>query len=329
MKFKFVTVMIPFALYCSALSAQFQAVAPQNGPTVTPIVDPVVLDKLLHAERPAPVFHVDDVLSVQVFGIGNYASDRRVAQDGTVDLPFIGTISVAGLTVHQVEVLIAGQLEEKQYVQQPQVSVAAVSQPSSVVTVSGAVAKPGMFPAYGSLTLMDFISQAGGLNDAVLSATAAPASSTVTLIRPGLDSPVSVPLGPNPAASPYARIPLFPGDEVRVGRVGLIYAVGAFKSQGAFGLKTTTATTVAQLVALAGGIGYEADVTDAHILRKVNGVETILPVRVDRILRGRAQDVALQTDDILFVPSNSLRAAIKGGGSGLIVSVATALIYAH
>jgi polysaccharide export outer membrane protein len=150
----------------------------------------------------------------------------------------------------------------------------------------------------------------------------------VTLIRTSLGKPVSIPLGPDPEKSPYGRIPLFPGDEIRVGKIGVIYAVGAFKTQGAYPLKSTSPTTVTQLVGLAGGIGYEAASGEAHIVRTTGDSKMLISLNVAKILKRQAPDVTLQSDDILFVPTNQMKAAIKGGGTGLIVSLASAYLYA-
>lgn len=325
--------LLPLVL-CLVLSplpghAQFLAPPPssQNGSTA----DRSLLDSLLHAVRPELLFRTDDVISVQVYGIKDYAVQQQVAGDGSIVFPLIGKVQVSGLTVEQLETLLAQKLAQSGMMRDPQVTVTAVSRPSAVVTVAGDVAKPGTFPAYGERTLMDYLSEAGGLNNAVMgnSPVNSPASSTVTLVRPSLTQPVTIPLGPDAAHSPYGSIPLFPGDQIRVGTVGLVYAVGAFKTQGAYSLKNTSPTTVLQLVALAGGIGYEADRKDAHLIRTEGDHKYMLDLNVDGILQGKVADVVLHSNDILFVPTNRMKAAIKGGGAGIIVAIASAYIYAH
>lgn len=293
--------------------------------------DDSLLQSLLHASRSELLFRADDVVSAQLYGVKDYDVEQRVAADGTIAFPLVGKVQVAGLSVQQLEMRLDTMLAEGGMIRDPHVTIRAVARPSAVVTVSGDVMKPGIFPGYGDLTLMDYLSQAGGLAETLTgpATTNSPASSVVTLIRLGLERPVPIPLGSDPAHSPYARIPLFPGDEIRVGRVGVVYAVGAFKSQGAYPLKGASPTTVLQLVALAGGIGYEADRKDAAILRTRDQSRYVVPVNVSQILKGRVADVALQADDILFVPTNALKAAIKGGGSGVVVSLASAYVYSH
>ena len=327
-------ILLPIAL-CVALAplsgqAQFLSPAPAAAPS-SAANDHAVLQTLLHAPWPELVFHVGDTLSVQVYGIKEYALQQQVAGDGTVAFPLIGKLKVEGLTVQQAEQLLASALSRSGMVRDPQVTVTAVSRPSTVVTVSGDVVKPGVFPAYVHRTLMDYLSEAGGLVDNLQgnAPTNSLASRTVTLIRPGLGAPVRVPLGSDAADSPYARLPILPGDEIRIGQAGVVYAIGAFKTQGSFPLKNTGPTTVLQLAAMAGGIGYEADRKDAHIIRSDGQNRYVLNLNVDGILKGKTGDVALQADDILFVPTSEMKAAIKGGGAGIIVAIASAYIYAH
>jgi polysaccharide export outer membrane protein len=306
---------------------QFAGLAP--GVVVAP-VDEATLDGLLHATRAPLLFAVDDVLTVRVLGVREFAEKQRVADDGTIVFPLAGRTTVEGVTVAQLQEQLAQALRRGNMVREPQVSVEVEARPSAVVTVSGDVVRPGVFPAYGRLTVMDYLSEAGGINENQLTgaASGSPASVVVTLIRPSLNKPVEIPLGPDARTAKYGRIVLFPGDEVRVGRLGLVYAVGAFKNQGGYALKSTSPTTAMQLVALAGGIGYEAAASEAHIVRTEGGVRSDIMLDVGRVMRGQAPDVALRADDILYVPTNEFKAAIKGGGTGLIVSLASAYLYA-
>jgi polysaccharide export outer membrane protein len=326
-----VCMILALGLAGASCRAQFLGTVP--GPTehTTPDADNLLLRKLLTVSRPELTFRPGDVISAQVYGIKDFAVEQRVAEDGTVRFPLLGAVQVAGQTVQNLEANLASQLKNGGFVADPQVIVNAVSQPWVIVTVSGDVTKPGIFPAYGNLTLMDYLSQAGGIVENVLSGTVinTPASSTVTLVRPSLGESVTVPLGPDARNSPWGRIPLLPGDEIRVGRVGLVYAIGALKQQGAFALKNSSPTTVLQVAAMAGGIGYEADRRDACIIRTDGGVKYIFHLDVQKILQGKVADVPLQADDILFVPTNSMKAAIKGGGSGVLVSLAAAYLYSR
>jgi polysaccharide export outer membrane protein len=313
-------------------AAQFQGAPPSVAAPKTPVIDEALLTTLLNEKQPAMKFRPLDVVAVTCFGLGQFSGQQRIEEDGTIRFPFLGVVQVAGLTVPELEQKITTQLKDLGIMQDPQVTVAAISQPWMIVTVAGDVQRPGAFPANSNLTLMDFLSEAGGLQDNLSAsnlATNSSSSSVVTLVRPSLDKAVNIPLGPDPDHSPFAKIPLFPGDEIRVGRVGQVYAVGAFKFQGAYALKNTSPTTVLQLMAQAGGIGFEGDRKDARIIRTNGTEEFVLAVNVSKILNGKIADINLEPNDILFVPTNQMKAAIKGGGTGALVSIADAAVLSN
>lgn len=313
--------------------AQFQGPTPETPAPNTLKIDDQLLQSLLHTPPPELRYRVDDVLVPSVYGPGGLGPAERVQQDGTIRFPFIGSVKVAGLTVDELEEELEGLLKDKGIYQSPQVSVETVSQPWAIVTVAGDVQRPGTFPAFGSLTLVQYLSMAGGLQDNLASsnlATNSSSSSVVTLIRPSIGHPVSIPLGPSLERSPFAEIPLYAGDEVRVGRVGQVYAVGAFRIQGAYALKNTSPTTVIQLMAQAGGIGFEGERGNTSIIRTEGTSQYVIKVNVSTILKGKMADIPLQPNDIVFVPTNEMKAAIKGGGTGSIVALAdTALLTNH
>jgi polysaccharide export outer membrane protein len=291
------------------------------------LIDRTQLDDLLHAKRAELLFRTDDVLSVQAYDVLPFNFQQRVAEDGTITAPLIGKVSVAGLNIAQTQALLTRMLSEKQMIDDANLTVTAVSRPAAVATVSGAVARPGMFPAIGDLTVSGVLSLAGGLNGSSGSSTGPPASSVVTLVRPTLSQPVNIPLGPEANSTPYGQIPVFPGDEIRVGRLGMVYTVGAFHTQGAITLKDTSATTVLNVVSMAGGIGFQAKEKQAYIIRVNQGEKVVMPISLKEIMEGKAPDVAMQDQDILMLPTSQIKAAIKGGGTGMIVSVASAFIY--
>jgi succinoglycan biosynthesis transport protein ExoP len=291
------------------------------------LINRTFLNDLLQTKRPELLFHTDDVLEIEAYGVPNFKFQQRVAQDGTITAPLLGKVQVSGLTIEETEAKISHLLVESQMINDANLTVNAVSRPSAVVTVNGAVAKPGVFPVTGDLTLSKALSLAGGLNGTSGVSTGPPASSTVTLVRPTLAEPVNIPLGPDSTSSPYGRIPLFPGDEIRVGKLGTIYTIGAFHTQGPIALKDTSATTVLNVISIAGGVGFQAKENKAYIIRVKQGQKVVIPVQLQDILKGKAEDIAMQDQDILMLPTNQMKAAIKGGGAALIVSVASAFIY--
>jgi polysaccharide export outer membrane protein len=86
---------------------------------------------------------------------------QRVAEDGTINVPFVGIVPVAGLDLTQIERRIVQQLGTK--VQEPEVIVEFDADRTHTVSVSGDVKKPGRQSLLeGIRTVVDAINQAGG-----------------------------------------------------------------------------------------------------------------------------------------------------------------------
>lgn len=105
-----------------------------------------------------------DILDVSVFKVPELSKTVTVADTGTVNLPLVGEVKVAGLTPQDVERELTRQLGAK-YLQSPQVTVAIKEYHSQRITIDGSVKKPGVKPYRGSETLLQVIASAEGLTD--------------------------------------------------------------------------------------------------------------------------------------------------------------------
>ena len=116
---------------------------------------------------------VNDLIKVEVYNEKDLERVTRVDQDGTISLPLIQTVQIAGKTVAEARALLRG-LYEKDYLVSADVDVTVVasSQTNKVAevkpklfkfTVSGQVKKPGIVEiAEGEkVTLVEAILQAG------------------------------------------------------------------------------------------------------------------------------------------------------------------------
>jgi len=103
----------------------------------------------------------NDLIDVEVFDMDNLKRTVRVNAAGAISLPLIGQVPVGGLTSQEIEERIASRYAEK-YLQNPQVSVFIKEFTSERITIEGAVARPGIFPMTGKLTLLRALAIAGG-----------------------------------------------------------------------------------------------------------------------------------------------------------------------
>jgi polysaccharide export outer membrane protein len=76
-------------------------------------------------------------------------------------------------------------------------------------------------------------------------------------------------------------------------------------------MEDTGPTTVLKALATAEGVNPTASLHKAKIIRKGENGPTEVPVDIKEILSGKAPDVTLQADDILFVPRSAGKSARK------------------
>jgi polysaccharide export outer membrane protein len=260
-----------------------------------------------------------DLITVHLYGTTDYAPTTRVSLDGSVQLPLIGVVHVERLTLHEAQDLIAERLTTAGMYRNPQVSIQVTESPNQVVTITGEL--HGVVPMVGGeKRLFDVLAAAGPLP--------VTASHAITINRPGATKPIIVDLGTNPATSALSDVPIFAGDTIVVARVGVIYLLGAFRQQGPIPLQQNSPLTLMQAAAIGGGPGFEGKTNDLRIIRTVGLERKVVTVDIKKIFNGQAPDPVLQTDDIVFLPTSSMKAAIKGGGIGTLLGIASTALYA-
>lgn len=104
-----------------------------------------------------------DVFVMEIVGEKELPREYQVASDGSVDLPYLHTVQVAGLEPQEIGRLVRKLLMERQFLSDPSIVVQVKEYNSRRVTLMGQVAKPGTFPYTPGLTLIQALSQAGGL----------------------------------------------------------------------------------------------------------------------------------------------------------------------
>ncbi len=107
-----------------------------------------------------------DLLAVEVFDVPELSRDVRVNESGLIPLPLIPVkVHAAGLTTFQLQDKLAELLQSNGLVSTPQVTVSLKEQHSQPITVIGAVKSPMVIQAIRQTTLLQVLSQAGGISD--------------------------------------------------------------------------------------------------------------------------------------------------------------------
>jgi len=105
-------------------------------------------------------------------------SEVKVAENGTIDIPYVGQVLVSGMTESQAADAVRSASVQRQVFIRPTVSVMFSKKHMHHVTVGGAVRKPGEYEIRASAsTLATAVLAAGGLTEK--------ASSQITINSPG------------------------------------------------------------------------------------------------------------------------------------------------
>ncbi len=317
------TRLFPLLLLLAALpgSAQF------SGPPVGMNTDvnrklPLTTDPAILYPGPRDVrLERGDLLAVRIFGANpstDYSPSVRISLDGTIRLPLIGLVQLSGLTLHEAESLIAARLVADGMYVDPQVSLQLTESPEDVVTLTGEM--HGVFPTIGSKRLLDVLSAGGGLPIT--------ASHVITIDRPGLDEPIILDLGTDPAHSARADVPVFPHDTIVVSRVGVVYMLGAFRTPGSIPLQKNSPLTLLQAVALSGGTIHEGKNNDLRIIRTEGNSRSVVRVDIKKVQYGHSADPILQADDVVYLPPDPFKVITTAAGIGTLLGIVSLLIFA-
>jgi polysaccharide export outer membrane protein len=105
-----------------------------------------------------------DLFTLEVVGEKDLPKDFQVASDGTVDFPYVHRIEVQGMEPQELARTVRDRLIQLRILTDPSVIVSVKEYNSKRVTVLGEVKKPGSFPLRPGMTLVQAISDAGGLS---------------------------------------------------------------------------------------------------------------------------------------------------------------------
>lgn len=292
-----------------------------------------------------------DLLGIEVFDVPELSRDVRVNESGFVSIPLVpDKVQAAGLTAFQLQDKLAELLQSNGLVTHPQITVTVKEQHSEPITVIGAVKMPLTLQAVHQLTLLQVLSQAGGITDDAgskvlitrvrrLPAPAAadpgsPSNSSAASDQAANSQPVmgeskdSISIDLNDlldSGDPKYNIPLYGGDVVTVPHSGVIYAVGAVQRPGGFAMETDRQQlTVLKIVSLAGGLTPTAKPGSAVILRQAPGSaqRRQLPVDVKKIITLKSEDLTLERNDILYVPDSTGKHALRRSAE-IAIAIAT------
>jgi polysaccharide biosynthesis/export protein len=289
-------------------------------------------------ERPGQsyVLGADDEITVRALDLEDIdpKTPLRIDMRGNISLPLAGRLRAAGLSVEQLEAEITTRL--KAFVNEPVVTVTVASFRSQPVSLLGSVTNAGVHQLQGRKTLFEVISMAGGLRQ--------DAGNSIKITRQKEWGPIPLPTAQMDstgefwvaevsvksvleAKNPQENIIVQPHDVISVPRGQLIYVIGAVRRAGGFVLGDRETVSVLQALSMAEGLDKASSAKNSKVLRPQPGGTARLEIPVDlaKVLAGKAEDVHLRADDILFVPTSAAKSATMRGVEAAI-QIATGVV---
>jgi polysaccharide export outer membrane protein len=239
-----------------------------------------------------------DLLEITVFNLPELNQTVRVSEDGSITLSLLGKVEVAGLTAQDLEKKLAGLLDQ-QYTKNARVTV--FIKEFQKVAVLGAVGRPGMYELVGPTTILQIISQAGGLTSQAMN--------EVYVLRQGKDASktrIIIDLEDLAKGNHELDILLQPKDEVIVpiDQLRNVFVYGEVRNPGTISFLQSKKITLLQAIAQAGGPTEWAKKSRVVIKRKdkKTGKEMKIPVNLKKLISGKTSDIMLEEGDVVIVP---------------------------
>ena len=248
-----------------------------------------------------------DLLQVAIFEAPGLNTETRVSARGSVTLPLLNAVNVAGLSVRDAEQHVEG-LYRENYLRDPHVTIFVKEQFGSKITLMGALRKPGTYDFYARMNIMDVLALGEGLSDNAgrivqvrrRDGAGQPDRATIIdldeMIKNGRDE---------------LNIAVRGGDVVYVPEAGSVYVDGAVRKAGSYPIRREM--SVQEAIVAAGGLESFADAGNVKLVRYVrDGRRQVARLSLDGEGEEEAHGLKVQDRDVIFVESSPTSAFFQG-----------------
>jgi polysaccharide export outer membrane protein len=189
-----------------------------------------------------------DTVRITAFRYPDLTTEARISEEGKVNVPMIGPVTIQGLTPEKAAAHIADRLKKGNYLVNPQIDVAVVEARSRQVSVLGFVTRPGRYMLEGSTArVTDVLAMAGGL------VPAAADTAVIKRTRGNKTESLNVDLAALIQGGDATKdVELSSGDSIFVPKAPVVYVYGEVMRGGSYRLEP--GMTVMQAITMAGGI---------------------------------------------------------------------------
>jgi polysaccharide export outer membrane protein len=251
-----------------------------------------------------------DLLMINVFRQPDLQLEVRIPQDGMITYPLVGSVQAGGRTTAQLEQTLRTKLE-KDFLNDPSVTVTIKEYAKRKVYVVGGVAKPGGYEISPTarLTILQAIAAAEGFTDRaykeyvqIVRRRGAVEREVISLNLVQVERLLA-------QGQAEADLELWPDDLVVIpSAVRVAYVLGQVQKPGHVEVPNGARMTVSMAVSHAGSYTKFAATGRVQVLRTLPSGETKkFAVDLDAVLNGRLElDLDLQPGDVVWVPERGI-----------------------
>ncbi len=242
-----------------------------------------------------------DKITVEVYPDKEYVRETRINQKGKIDLPLVGSMHWAGLTLGEAALDLEERLRGKYY-RNPKVLLTMTEYRNSKVSVLGAVVNPKVITLFGKSDILRAIGEVGGLAGGSSGRIVLVRGSTVRTSSDVIVVDASRLLEQGDLSQ---NLPIYPGDTLFAPKSQHVYIFGQVVNPGAYAF--VQGLTLLRVVALAGGFSDTAKENSVEVLHKTIGMaadERRVFYNVGDIIDHKTKDPELGPDDVVIVPES-------------------------
>jgi polysaccharide biosynthesis/export protein len=262
-----------------------------------------------------------DLLDLNVLDDTDFTGQFRVDEQGNITVPQIGSLHVAGGTTSDAQQQISKVLLDRGLLRNPQVELNLIEYTAPQVTILGEVESPGVFPLLAPESLEDVLALAGGPTMV--------AGDQIKITPPkSTGPPIEIHYSRQMDAKNLEHVIVHAGDTVQVMRAGIVYVLGSVNRPGGYVMQEDGKLSVLQAVSIAGGTSIIASTGSVYVLRKgQDNTYVWLQLPFKKMTQGKALDVQLRAEDMVYVPTNRFKATVTST-QGILAAATSASIYA-
>lgn len=243
-----------------------------------------------------------DSIHIEVLNVTEFNKDVEISQDGTISLPYLGSVRVEGLTAYELQKKLESLLGEN-LIKDPSVSVSIKEHRSSPVYVLGEVNRPGTYQLTHFMRLVDMLTLAGGFTTG--------AGETCAISRTGADGQINrieIDLKQLLEQGDMAmNVPVESGDMIVVGKKveRMFFILGDVGKPGAYPMPSPKGIHLSEALSTAGGFNKTAKTNKSYIVQmQSDGSRKLTEVDLKKILAGKLEDPLLGNNDLVYIPDS-------------------------